>query len=115
MKIKCPECEYVADIYDSIEQIRKYKESGNPLVHRCTECNEVFDVLDNIDYEPPTGGTGEVDPNKTIIPEISLRDYFAGQALSSLNREDFEGCNYDEDIASQAFTIADAMLKERDK
>ena len=42
---------------------------------------------------------------------MTLRDYFAGQVLTSLNLETYSL----EDIVCEAYTIADAMLKERSK
>ena len=59
-------------------------------------------------YQQPMGG-------------MSLRDYFAGQALAALVRtvsvdvdgEDFEPTN--DDIALCAYGLADAMLAERAK
>jgi hypothetical protein len=44
---------------------------------------------------------------------MSLRDWFAGQALSYLTSEaDNRGCQYDT-IALRAYALADAMLAER--
>jgi len=43
---------------------------------------------------------------------MSLRDYFAGQAISgNINK----GTGIAETIAEDAYKVADAMLKERDK
>lgn len=52
-------------------------------------------------------------------PELSLRDWFAGMAMSGMMHEGFiphefdkeEGFNY----PSAAYQMADAMLKEREK
>ena len=43
---------------------------------------------------------------------ISLRDYFAGQALVGICSK--IGCNISESVA-EAYLYADAMLKERNK
>ena len=44
---------------------------------------------------------------------MTLRDYFAGQALSALADPDWPREN--EQIAEWAYTMADAMLAARDK
>lgn len=44
--------------------------------------------------------------------DISLRDYFAAKAMQSLVSLDSMA---DSQVAIQAYEIADAMLKERDK
>lgn len=49
-------------------------------------------------------------------PGLSLRDYFAGQALMGLiayNRR--EDDTEPEHFASRSYALADAMLKERDR
>jgi len=49
-------------------------------------------------------------------PGMTMRDWFAGQALAIVHRRFGEGsmpCL--EDIAMQAYFIADAMLNERDE
>ena len=43
---------------------------------------------------------------------MSLRDYFAGQALAVCIRNDFESS---EELARWAYNIADAMLAERER
>ena len=43
--------------------------------------------------------------------EVSLRDYFAGKAMQALA----QGGNYFDATARQAYMIADAMLREREK
>ena len=43
--------------------------------------------------------------------EVSLRDYFAGKAMQALA----QGGNYFDATARQAYMIADAMLKARDR
>ena len=49
-----------------------------------------------------------------LLPGMSLRDYFAGQALVSITTE---GLRLDQmqGIAKRAYRIADAMLAEREK
>lgn len=46
----------------------------------------------------------------TLIPGMSMRDWFAGQALVSLHQEGFARV-----LAERAYEIADAMLEERRK
>ena len=46
-----------------------------------------------------------------IQPGMSLRDYFAGQAMKALARPG----NYFDATARQAYMTADAMLKARDR
>jgi hypothetical protein len=45
---------------------------------------------------------------------MSLRDYFAGQALIAILME-FPDDILDEDIAFMSYAIAEAMMKVRDK
>ena len=52
--------------------------------------------------------------------EMTLRDWFAGQALVSLVRGMFyedstNGCTNEKDVAKRAYMIADAMLEEKTK
>ena len=46
---------------------------------------------------------------------LSLRDWFAGQALPSVIRRAYETDCRDEHIAISAYAIADAMLIQRQK
>lgn len=47
---------------------------------------------------------------------MTLRDYFAGQAMHGLIARSGPGrLPFDEDIAKQAYRIAQAMLAEREK
>jgi hypothetical protein len=46
---------------------------------------------------------------------ITMRDWFAGQALANRNIEDHCGPNWAIRVAEQAYRIADAMLAEREK
>ena len=49
---------------------------------------------------------------------MSLRDYFAGQALTGLARSHAEGTVDDyqpEHVAQDCYRLADAMLKERER
>ena len=57
--------------------------------------------------------TGCVHPNDNAIVGMTLRDYFAGQALASLivSRKFNEAST--KDIVERAFWYADAMLDER--
>ena len=49
-------------------------------------------------------------------PGMTLRDYFAGQFVAGYSRkwEEITDSTFNE-IAKQAYELADAMLKERDK
>jgi hypothetical protein len=50
------------------------------------------------------------DTHDSFLKGMSLRDYFAGQAMTTLcRRQDFSIL----EIAEQAYLFADAMLKER--
>ena len=57
--------------------------------------------------------TGCVHPNGNAMVGMTLRDYFAGQAMASLlvNRKFNEAST--KDIVERAFWFADAMLDER--
>ncbi len=46
-------------------------------------------------------------------PGMSLRDYFAGQALSGICVHAMRNCNWDK-IARNAYDAADAMLYQRE-
>ncbi len=63
---------------------------------------------------------GPAFPDGLSVGEISklaggmtLRDYFAGQAISGIVKNTTR-C-YEESVAKEAYNYADAMLKERDK
>jgi hypothetical protein len=43
-------------------------------------------------------------------PGMDLRDWFAGQALASLNEPDFDSWH---DMSEAAYKIADAMMQRR--
>lgn len=45
---------------------------------------------------------------------MSLRDWFAGQALANGNIEDHSGPEWADRVAEQAYRIADAMIKARE-
>lgn len=130
MKFECPEC---GEIFDSEncstsekEFVRMFENAEKWILH--CNCGNKYSAFDNIVYQKPTGGSGEVDPDKVIIPEISLRDYFAGQALSgilsdkahvqevldALKKSDSPKNGF-EAITQLTYLYADAMLKERDK
>lgn len=49
--------------------------------------------------------------NDDVEPGMTLRDYFAGQAMQSLLSDD-EGGHY-QDRAERAYSMADYMLKAR--
>ena len=44
---------------------------------------------------------------------MTLRDYFAGQALANDNVEDHQSAAWAERVAAQAYAIADAMIAAR--
>ena len=46
---------------------------------------------------------------------MSLRDYFAAKALSSMRSEDFNGHMWASIMADQAYAIADAMIAARNQ
>lgn len=123
MKVKCPECGKIKDVEDTLEELELIKRKDMAMII-CSFCLSHFYAIDNIEYKPPTGGTGEVDPEKSIIPEITLRDYFAGQALVGAMSSDEDRIINDAErakvsvtelIAISSYRFADAMLKERDK
>jgi hypothetical protein len=51
------------------------------------------------------------------LPKMTLRDYFAAKAMSALigDQVDKHGYATVHGIASEAYKMADAMLKERSK
>lgn len=46
---------------------------------------------------------------------MTLRDYFAGQALASIDASEWSILDFDQAKAALAYTVADAMIKERGK
>ncbi len=71
------------------------------------------------DNPPAFPRTGEGFGNSTYdTPGMTLRDWFAGQALGALSAELKRSEEYGtamRALASKAFVIADAMLAEREK
>jgi len=64
----------------------------------------------------PTGGGYDAAFNEYVAdrPGLSLRDWFAGQAVdSAVQMLDIEQPNWEERLAKSAYRIADAMLAER--
>ena len=51
----------------------------------------------------------------TVYSGMSLRDWFAGQALASMMRDFGKLTDSYEQIAGHAYCVADAMLAERSK
>ena len=47
-------------------------------------------------------------------PGMTLRDYFAGQAMAGMMARDLTGYSWDE-IVAKAYHIADKMIWERDE
>jgi len=64
---------------------------------------------DNIDTAFPA-----VMPNGLSTSGMTLRDWFAGQAMTALRECDLGTLKF-ADVAEFAYRIADAMLKEREK
>jgi len=58
--------------------------------------------------------------NDDFNPGMTLRDYFAGQAMKALINKTLNdavsnhGTQYQDEIANDAFKIADAMLRQRE-
>jgi len=63
-------------------------------------------------YEAPDGDGGTYEVS---VPGMSLRDYFAGQALVGLVHAGFPMVGGHENIEQRAYRLADAMLKEREQ
>lgn len=59
----------------------------------------------------PGGQKAAHDPHPPYYSGMSLRDYFAGQALVGMS---FDYGHVD-DLANDAFRIADAMIEAREK
>ena len=54
------------------------------------------------------------EPMHSPVPKgLSMRDWFAGMALSNRNVEEHSGLKWADYVADQAYAIADAMLKAR--
>jgi hypothetical protein len=52
---------------------------------------------------------------ENVINGMTLRDWFAGQALSGIIGLRLYVTEEEEELAQHVYEIADAMLKERDK
>jgi hypothetical protein len=64
--------------------------------------------------------TGFNPGNEAFYQSMTLRDYFAGQALSGITAKVYGSKDYNgpfkcEDIADEAYLLADAMLSRRVK
>ncbi len=70
-------------------------------------------MRENKNAKTPTDGGGAfpVAHSYLIQPGMSLRDYLAAKAMQALARPG----NYFDATARQAYMIADAMLKARDR
>lgn len=82
---------------DKPEHVRLVKNDGGPAF---PHVNPNFDG--NWDSEPQRGG-------------MSLRDYFAGQALVGLYQHRSAQVRHDYDMARWAYRLADEMLKAREE
>jgi hypothetical protein len=67
------------------------------------------DLLDRLDVAITTAEIAVGSPIANDYESINLRDYFAGKAVSGFDCGDYTA----EKIATYAYKIADAMLKER--
>ena len=56
-----------------------------------------------------------ISDNYEFHPGMTLRDYFAGQALASMDYGWFESYKRESEMASQSYAIADAMLNARER
>jgi hypothetical protein len=65
----------------------------------------------------PTGGTHRNDePEPTSLHTgMSLRDYFAAKVIPAIYGDSLGGPDWRDDVANQAYQLADAMLKAREK
>lgn len=76
-------------------------------------------MTDTPAFPQPIAGTGTYrSKTETSTPGMSLRDYFAGQALAGLFANDRlkpEASGAFASFSEYAYQIADAMMKERDK
>lgn len=52
---------------------------------------------------------------KKKIPEMALRDYFAGQVLAGIGEYLIQNRNNLESLAQSCYNIADAMIEIRNK
>lgn len=46
---------------------------------------------------------------------MSLRDYFAEKVMPSIYADSLGGPGYRDDVANEAYQLADAMIKAREK
>lgn len=72
------------------------------------------------EFRSSSGGPGVSFPITEDMPGMTLRDYFAGQALGIMNTALDQGYwspgeNPNAEIAAAAYQIADAMLAERER
>ncbi len=75
--------------------------------------NKKESILPNMALFDESGDYKDVYPDKDT--GLTIRDYFAGQALVGFMTSKHNHMSYNpEDIAEYVYEIADAMLKERD-
>jgi hypothetical protein len=79
----------------------------------------IYDLIDELDDELATEERRRTTPdNLTHIPQMTLRDWFAGQALAGMTaspKGKFPEQLSDEQAAKDAYELADAMLAARGK
>ena len=84
----------------------------------CAKCGQVIDASKGESFQIWAGSVYHTHcslPSLTVKPNItSLRDYFAGKALAATAHGVWDDFSIEE-IATQAYAMADAMLKARDK
>ena len=118
MKFKCPYCGRIfnteTDCSTSKKEIELMYVNGEEWILLC-HCSSKFSAFNNIEFEPPTGGTGEVNPNESPVKNISLRNYFAGQALVGMFTDDDRETMSHGEVARHCYLYSDAMIKESEK
>lgn len=75
--------------------------------------NTLGDVFEKNEQQAFPCVAYDVDEEAVIIPGMTLRDYFAGQALSSADITLNSAVSAA--IAKKCYAIADAMIKARDE
>lgn len=63
----------------------------------------------------PTENERQTGPHSYHWTGMTLRDWFAGKALTSMNYDWFDSFRRSQEMAEEAYNIADAMLAARNK